>query len=135
MKTIINTQNIQTFIQQIPTVKNQLDTVSQTMGNYVDHLKQEKIVAIEKETYKQEYDRKEGILDRLEMTINKRDELTNKGKETITLLKEITTTIEKLVEEGEHNEEIFKKAKNELIDEIIEARRKEMEEIVGEKKK
>ena len=140
MKTIINTQNIQTFIQQIPTITNQLQNVSQTFSKYIDCLKQNKLTATTQETYQEEYERKEGILkkegelDKLEMTMKKRDEVTNKSKETIGMLKEIISTIEKITKEGEHNEETLKKAHNELIDEIIEARRKEMEEKVdGEK--
>ena len=43
MKTIINTQNIQTFIQQIPTITDKLEKVGKTMENYVDHLKQNKL--------------------------------------------------------------------------------------------
>ena len=125
MQKLINTENIQTFIQQILTLKTDLDTVSQTMGSYVDHLKQEKLVAMTNETYEEEYKRKEGILDRLEMTITKRKQLNEKGKETIALLKETMETVEKIVKEGEQSGGVFKKAKNELIDEIIEARRKE----------
>ena len=39
MKTIINTENIQTFIQQIPTITNNLQNISQTMKGFVDCLK------------------------------------------------------------------------------------------------
>ena len=141
MKTIINTENIQTFIQQIPTLTNNLQNISQTMKGFVDCLKQNKLTPTTQETYQEEYERKEGILkkegelDKLEMTMKKRDEVTNKSKETIGMLKEIISTIEKITKEGEHNEETLKKAHNELIDEIIEARRKEMEEKIKEKKK
>ena len=141
MKTIINTENIQTFIQQIPTITNYLQNISQTMKGFVDCLKQNKLTPTTQETYQEEYERKEGILkkegelDKLEMTMKKRDEVTNKSKETIRMLKEIISTIEKITKEGEHNEETLKKAHNELIDEIIEARRKEIEEKIKEKKK
>ena len=93
MKTIINTQNIQTFIQQIPTITNKLETVGKTMENYVEHLKQNKLISTTQETYEQEYQRKEeilnkmnnkeGQLDKLEMTMKERDEVTNQSKQTI----------------------------------------------------
>ena len=96
MKTIINTQNIQTFIQQIPTITNKLETVGKTMENYVDHLKQNKLISTTQETYEQEYQRKEeilnklnnkeGQLDKLEMTMKERDEVTNQSKQTIETL-------------------------------------------------
>ena len=134
MKTIINTQNIQTFIQQIPTITNKLETVGKTMENYVEHLKQNKLISTTQETYEQEYQRKEeilnklnnkeGQLDKLEMTMKERDEVTNQSKQTIETLKEIINTIEKITEEGQNSQETLKKAKNELIDEIINARRK-----------
>ena len=62
MKTIINTQNIQTFIQQIPTLTNQFQNVSQTYSKYIDCLKQNKMISTTQETYQEEYERKEGIL-------------------------------------------------------------------------
>ena len=43
MKTIINTQNIQRFIQRIPTITNKLETVGKTMENYVEHFKTKQI--------------------------------------------------------------------------------------------
>ena len=77
---------------------------------------------------------KEGQLDKLEMTMKERDEVTNQSKQTIETLKEIIKTIEKITEEGQNSQETMKKAKNELIDEIIKARRKEMEEKIKKKK-
>ena len=104
MKTIINTENIQTFIQQIPTLTNNLQNISQTMKGFVDCLKQNKLTPTTQETYQEEYERKEGILkkegelDKLEMTMKKREEVTKKSKDTIEILQQIIQSIEKITE-------------------------------------
>ena len=107
MKKIINTQNIQTFIQQIPTVTNQLQNVSQIMKQYVECLEQNKMITTTKETYQEEYERKEGILkkegelDKLEMTMKQREEVTNKSIETIEILPDASFSCNALIPKSE----------------------------------
>ena len=131
MEKIINTQPIETFIKEIPTIKQSLDDVSNSMGNYLTHLEKSQFKAKEGETHKEKYTRLESTLDVVKETIEKRDALSEKGKETITTLKKIIQTIENITQEGENKEETFKKAHNELIDEILKARKEEMEEKIA----
>ena len=128
MEKIKNTKDIETFIGDIPRVTEKLGEVGETMENYVRQLRDDQFVGKEGETPQEKYTRLESALDKLKMTIEKRDIVTTKGKEAIEVLKEVIGKIEKITKEGESNESTLKKMNNEMIDEILAARREEMEE-------
>ena len=102
-----------------------LGEVGETMENYVRQLRDDQFIGKERETPQQKYTRLESALDKLKMTIEKRDIVTTKGKEVIEVLKEVIGKIEKITKEGESNESTLKKMNNEMIDEILTARQEE----------
>ena len=131
MNKLINNQQIQTFIQQVPTLKTKLDDTTKIMGDYLSHLKGNHFLPKENETIVEEYKRKESLLDVIKTTIVEREKVNESGKEIVNEMKKVMEIIEKIIEEGKNDEKTVKEMNNQLVDEIIEGRRKEMEEKIA----
>ena len=131
MQQLINNQQIQTFIQQVPTLKTKLDDTTKIMGDYLSHLKGNHFLPKENETIVEEYKRKESLLDVIKTTIVEREKVNESGKEIVNEMKKVMEIIEKIIEEGKNDEKTVKEMNNQLVDEIIEGRRKEMEEKIA----
>ena len=127
MNSLINEKEIGEFVEQIPIVKNQLELVERRMSDYINQLKDGQFIKKEKETYEEEIQRKENMLDQLNMLIERREHISQEGNKAIQLMEKVIESIKKMENEGD-KEIVMKKAKNELIDEIIQAMRNELEE-------
>ena len=139
MKTLTETEALQSFLQSLPslneTFQHQIEELKNSTESYLSYISQEELLKKTTQNLEEEIDRKEGLLDKLKMIVEKRNEMIEKGKETINQFNEMIKSIETSMRITEGKEEILENAQNQLIDEIIIQRRVLLEEKTAPLKK
>ena len=104
INTIINTQYIHQFLQQITQIKTKLDESSIPMSEFVAHVqKQPQFNPKENETIEEEYKRKESMFDVVLKVIEEREKVTTTGNQMINELNKVIETIKQIIKEGENS--------------------------------
>ena len=128
MNKITNTTQIVEFIQQIPTLQNQLNNINEEMNNYLKFMKNNNFEKKENESKEDALRRAESILDRLIEIEERRNELKENSQEASEMIETMKKKIDEIKNECEKDDDTFCDANIETIDEIIEIRRLIMEE-------
>ena len=128
MNKITNTKPIVEFVQQIPTLQNQLNKINEEMENYLKFMKNEKFEKKENESKEDALRRAESMLDRIKEIVLRRQNVNKKSEEAIQMIEEMKKKVEIIVNECKNDDENLCDANNETIEEIIEIRRLIMEE-------
>ena len=126
MEKIRNTKTMETFIGTIPTVTDKMNEVGKMMEEYIADLQEKQFIEKENETIGNKCTRLESSLDQLDNVIKRREIVTKESKEMIEMMQNMIKEVESITKEGDEMKETTKKIHNELIDQIIEARRNEM---------
>ena len=129
MNSIINTTQINEFVQQIQPMKDKLDTINEQMNNYLKFMKNNnKFEKKENESKEDALKRAESMLDRLIEIEEQQNELKENSQQVLEMIETMKKKIDKIQNECEENDDNLFKTNIEIIDEIIEMRRMIMEE-------
>ena len=131
MNKITNTTQIVEFIQQIPTLQNQLNNINEEMNNYLKFMKNNNFEKKENESKEDALRRAESMLDRIKEIVLRRQNVNQKSEEAIQMIEEMKKKVEVIVNECKNDDENLCDANNETIEEIIEIRRLIMEEKIA----
>ena len=131
MNKINNTKPIQEFVQQIPTLQNQLENINEEIQNYLKFMKNEQFEKKQNESKEEALRRSESLLDRIKEIVLRRQNVNKKSEEAIEMINEMKKKIEIIVNEIKEDDENLCDANNETIEEIIEIRRQIMEEQIA----
>ena len=120
---ITNTTQIVEFIQQIPTLQNQLNNINEEMNNYLKFMKNNNFEKKENESKEDALRRAESILDRLIEIEERRNELKENSHQASEMIETMKKKIDDIKNECDKDDDNFCDANIETIDEIIEIRR------------
>ena len=98
---------------------------------YLEWLKDEQFIPEENETNEKALNRAESMLDRMKQIVERRKEVNSTSQETLKVIEDMKKRIEVIVESCSKDEDHLCDANNETIDQIIELRRKIMEEKIA----
>ena len=128
MNKINNTKSIQEYLQQIPTLQNQIENINEEIQNYLKFMKNEQFEKKENESKEDALRRSESMLDRIKEIVLRRQNVNKKSEDAVQIINEIKQQLEIIINECRNDDENLCDANNETIEEIIEIRRQIMEE-------
>ena len=130
MKKLTNCETITSFLELLPKLQKEFETINEAMKEYYEYLNEEQYQEKQNETDEEKLTRLENTLNRIPEIVEKRTTLKQSASGMISMMKTVSKQFEEITG-GEEDQAVVGDATNEIVESIMNLRQKMLDDLIS----